>query len=864
MCSVLSALAGGGYYLLRYQAWAGYRAWSVGRMNTMARNFVAAGEYRNAMLTVRKIFIARPNDAEDLALAVKAAELTSSGDALLYPRTLSRVQKTTANNIELMRLALKYEAYSYGLEAITNVAQDARSIPEYHRLAAEIYRKVHRPLPAKYQLISLLSLSPGDNAARLALAEIEFDSSPDNLPADWKTRVADLARVPEVELPATLLQLRAAISRRDASEAATLAAKLQHHPEMTLAQRLTLLDGYWLSNPSAAETLLSSLQQETASRPADVVQIMEFLAARAKHEAILEWYARLPEAVRENEPVKLATAQSAQALNDWAGVEALLRGTPWKTNEHLRMSLLAHVYRRTGRFADSAESWKLATISAAQDPRKITALLRSVETWHWDNERYDLLWRLFNLMPTNTAVQQFLVAREFHEGKTANLNKIYARLVEANPADDNARNNFAYTSLLLDTNPGRAQTIARELFKKHPENVSYRTTYTLALHKQGQDQEAFALMQQLDATTLLAPVPKLHEAVYAAAAGEVDQAEAMLPELIDAELLPEQRQLAKSVNLAVTRQQKAQGTQTQLMAAVQNSPGEGWLSLLPKRNQQASSSFKLSDSYLRDGNYTALRQFLREEHWEQDDYLRYALLAKAERSQSEGESPRILWRQSLGSAGRDTTRLRELEVLTEKWGWVDERMEVSARIFEREASNASRLAELLDYYRKNSRTSDMARILWLYVNQTNATGNEAAWCVYYSLLCGTNVSPAQTLALRVYDNAPQNPHHRVAYAFALLRQQRFAEALKLVEDIDAPDLTGMQVTLVEASALLELGRKEEAINILKKFTPVNAVPEEINFAATLFRQAGLPNAVNALLSNNCAQFSQSLSLPVYI
>lgn len=173
-------------------------------------------------------------------------------------------------------------------------------------------------------------------------------------------------------------------------------------------------------------------------------------------------------------------------------------------------------------------------------------------------------------------------------------------------------------------------------------------------------------------------------------------------------------------------------------------------------------------------------------------------------------------------------------------------MDVSARIFEREASNTTRLGELLDYYRSNARTGDMARVLWLYVDQTNAADSEAAWCVYYSLLCGTNVSPAQTLAVRVYDHAPQNPRHRVAYAFALLHQQRFAEVLKLVQDIDALGVSGMQVSLVEAAALLELGRKEEAVNILRKFTPVNAVPEEISFAATLFRRAGLPNAAGAI------------------
>jgi cellulose synthase operon protein C len=838
-------LAGGGYYLLRYQIWAGYRSWSVGRMNTMARDFITAGDSRNAMLIVRKILSSRPNDVGALALAVKAAEMSSSSDAILYQRNLCRVQKTTANNIELMRLALKHEAYSYGLEAITAVAQDARSIPEYHRLAAEIYRQVRRPLPAKYQLISLLSLSPGDNPAKIALAEIEFEAAPGNLPSDWKARVDNLTRVPEVALAATLLQLRAAVNRQDAAEAAALVAKLQSHPDMTLAQRLRVLEANWLYNPATADSFLADLQKEAIARPADVVQVMEFLATHSKHEAARDWYARLPETLRQIEPVKMVTAQSLEVLNDWTGIETVLRGAAWKVNEHQRLALLAHAYRLTGRFADSAQSWKLAMISAGQDPRKITALLRNVENWKWDNERYDLLWRLFNLMPTNTAVQKFLVAREFHDGKTANLNKIYARLVEANPNDDTARNNFAYTSLLLDTNPGRAQTIARELFKKHPENVSYRTTYTLALHKQGQDKEALELIRQLDAATRLAPVPKLHEAVYAASTGQIEQAEALLTDLASAELLPEQRQLAGTVNLALARHQKTQGRQNQFESGEQGPANEGLLALLPKRGQETPSSWKVADSYLRQKNFSALRQFLKDEKWDQDEYLRYAIIAFAERMESPDDRFRSSWRQALGAAGRDGAKLHELEVLTEKWSWTDERMEVSGRIFERESANSSRLAELLDYYRRNSRTSDMARVLWLYVDQTNATGVEAAWCVYYSLLCGTNVSPAQTLALRVYDKAPQNPRHRVAYAFALLRQQRFAEALKLVEDIDAPDLTGMQVSLVEASALLELGRKDEARNILKKFTAVNAIPEEINFAATLFRQAGLPSAVNA-------------------
>jgi predicted Zn-dependent protease len=841
----LVVLAGGGYYLLRYQVWAGYRSWSIGRMNGMARNFIAAGDARNGLLTVRKILSSRPNDIDALKLGVKACEMNSSPDALMFQRNLCRIEKTTDNAVKMMQLSLKYEAYAYGLEAITSVAQDARRNADYHRLAAEIYRRVNRPVPAKYQLISLLSLEPQDNAARLSLAEIEFDSAPKELPSDWAGRVAELTRVPGEEVPAMVLQLRAAVARNDAKNAEALVAKLQLHSNLTVAQRLTVLEGQWLYSATDAEASLAGLQKEVVTNPAEIVEVMEFLSHHKKYEAVRDWYEQIPGAMHTNEDVKLAVGESLLALEDWPNLETTLKGAAWKQNEHIRMALLAYVYRKTGRSSDFAESWKIAMIATGKDPRKIAALLRYVETWRWDNERYDLLWRLFDVMPGNAAVERFLVAREYHDGKTINLNKIYAKLVEANPEDENARNNFAYTSLLLDSNPGRAQTIARDLFKKHPENISYRTTYSFALHKQGQDKEALALMRQLDASSRLAPVPRMHEAVYAAALGELNEAAALLPGLAKAELLPEQRRMVAQATLAVDHQENVQERETQIVGTEKSSGAGGWLALLPQRNRTSTPSFKVADAYLQNKNFTALRQFLQDEHWEQNDYLRFALLSLAERADARGESPRIYWRQALAAAGHDGGKLNDLEVLTAKWGWLDERMEVSSRIFERQASDTTRLTELLDYYRRNSRTADMARLLWLYENQTQASGTEAAWCVYYSLLCGTNVSSAQTLAQRIYDKEPNNPLHRVAYAFSLVRQQRFSEALNLIQNIDKPDLGGMQVSLIEASALLELGRKEDAKGALKKFVSTGAVPEEIKLAATLFRQAGLPNAEGA-------------------
>ena len=96
-----------------------------------------------------------------------------------------------------------------------------------------------------------------------------------------------------------------------------------------------------------------------------------------------------------------------------------------------------------------------------------------------------------------------------------------------------------------------------------------------------------------------------------------------------------------------------------------------------------------------------------------------------------------------------------------------------------------------------------------------------------------NVAAAHTLARRIYTAAPQDPRHRVAYAFALWRQQRADEGWKLVAGVDVAAAGGMQVTLVEAATLLDLGRKQEAQAALSRFAAAEAMPEEIRLAETL-------------------------------
>lgn len=839
-------IAGGGYYLTRYQIWPAYRTWSITRMNALARDFIAADDPRNALLTVRKVLGQRPNNAEAWRLGAKAADMRSSSEAVAFQRNLCRVENTVANQLTLIRLALKYQVYSIGMDSLQTVSAEANDLPEYHQLAAEIYRKLRREESAKQHLTRLLALKPGDRAAGLALAEVEFALDRNHLPADWVKRVDALCVDPLLALPARVLKLRGAVARRDASEAGELAVGLLSRSDLDLAARLSVVEAAYLYDPPAADLMLTMIMDQAASQPDQVAQIMEFLLGQAKNEAIRAWYVTLPESVRQNEKIKLGAAFALQAMQDWNGMEKLLGGARWGKEEPRRLALLACALRRAGRINDFSETWKLAVNATGQDVQQVVVLLRTVESWHWDEERYDLLWKLFNLTPNAAGVQDLLIAHEHRKGNTVNLNKIYARATEVNPGDENLRNNFAYTSLLIGANENRARQIAQELNRKHPDNVAYLTTYTFALHKQGLSRDALGLVEKLDASKRAMPDTMLHEAVYAAAAGEAERAALLLKTLPLGSLLPEERRLAGEAEAGIAGVKRLNPSSVAETGDFVGTAGGGWLALLPTRPFEVPADFKRANSYYQANNLSALKESLQTARWKGHDHLRYALLAFVERQQSRESRAAELWQQAFVAAGRELSRLRDLQSLTSHWNWLPERMAVLDRIFENESPNAGLPEELLGYYRSKARTSDLARLYWRYVERTNSNGSEAAWCVYYNLLCGMNVTSAQTLAERIHSIAPQDPHCRIAYAFSLWRQRRSVEAWLFVQDLaDRHELGDMQWQLVVAGVLIDLGRGEDARTRLVTFDRNRALPEEITMAEALSRKIGLGNATMA-------------------
>lgn len=840
----LAVLLPAGYWGGRRLVWPKVKAWRAERMNKEARNFLAAGDDANALLTARKILQASNNNLEAWRIAAAAARKRKTVDVVFYQNNVARLEPTKANYLELIRLALEFDVVKSAGDGIEAIAAKANDDPEFHTLAARYYRRIGKNVAAKFHLIALTQLKPSDREAQLSLAQMEMAEDPDRKDRALRARVRALAEDPALRVRALTLLLRESIKARLPAETAELIGRLQPIPDLSVNDRLLLLEGSTLlEGPSLP--VLEKLQTEVADKPLEVMRVMEFLHRTKQYEKSLAWFATLPEETKKEENVRRAVAETLLALGRWPELEAHLKSTVWPNGEYMRHAFLAYSYRVRGRVVDFNEAWKTAVVAVGLDRRKINDLMMRTGDWKWNEERYDLVWKIFSITPTDPQVQQALVNWERRFGRTANINKIFARVVEVSPGDLLARNNLAYTSLLLDSNVTRANFLAAQLVQAMPKNPFLVTTYAFSLYKQGKADEALARIEALSPAELSSPDRTLLRAVFLARLGQSDRAAEMLKGIDLKRLLPEEQRLSQTALAEIARNARTQDDKTRLSSMKQTAASEaaGWLGLIaPETRSAATVDMQLTDPLYAAGDWSGLQAALRRADWKTENYLRLALLSHAYRAMNDLVQSRDTWRQAVVAAERNALRGENLKMLTTHWNWAAERIDAMNIIFERNPTDRSLLGELMRHYRDAKRTQDIIRVLAMYVSRTSDTSDEAVAQAYYSLISDTNVSRAHVLAKNAFESASDDPTRRLVYALSLWKQRRAPEANALLAALQSGGVSELIPTaLLRAAIDADLGQGEEARNNLALFNAENALPEEAALADRIAQQLSRQN-----------------------
>jgi cellulose synthase operon protein C len=828
----------GGLYAARTLAWPAVKTARIDAMNRDAAAFLAAGDPANALLTARKSLKSTTRNPEAWRIAATAAAARNQPDAIWYQDNLSREAPTLENRLELLSLAVRFDAASHVAPLIDTMAAQAGDHPEYHRLAAQLRLRAGDTAGAQRHLDVLTRLDPSDVVARLDLAERELAADPGRRDPALRERVLALADHPAIGLRAVTLLLRENVASRHVPGTAELVRRARLAPDPDFSTRLLIAEALALLGDPEAPGLLARLQTDAAARPAEAAAIIALRCRLGEAAAVAPWFATLPAPTRADERVQRQVAEALLSLGDAPALEDLLRGERWTEREYLRAAFLAHALRAQGKTAEFSQAWRLALVATGSDAGRMTDLLTRVDGWRWVAERHEVVWKLFGLFPDNTSIQEILVLWERYRGDTANLRRLFARIVEVSPSDDTARNNLAYTSLLIDVGAAQAGLAAAELATRYPENPYYVTTHALALYKQGDPAAALERLDRLSAAERAEPVRQLLRALCLVSLGRAGPAADLLDGVDPSGLLLEERRFATDIRLALERSERAADNQNRLLALDLPASENGWLAAMDDATRDAATTeMRLADSLLASGDWTSLDSLLASGGWPTADYLRSALAARAARETRRPGESREAWLQALALAGRNPARLQNLRALADRWSWTPERIETVNLLFELQRTDRRLLSELLDHYRAARRTPDMLRVLGLYIGDQPGTGDEAVLHAYYSLLLDTSAARAEVTARTAWERAPADPLRRFVQACALLKQQRAAESLALLETLGEPVEASLKsAPLWRALALTQLGRTEAARLALVDFDRDTALPEEIALADKLARQ----------------------------
>ena len=833
---IIVGLAGG-----KWIVWPRVKAWREQRTNNVAREKIAQGDYPAAMIAIRTSLRYNQQNLDTWKLGVEATEKQKSPEELFFLQRVASLQPTLENKLKFIRFAVEKNALQQAQEVIAKVGPEGANSTDFLELAALVSRRMGKPDRAKYYLMSLVSLRPNDNTARFELAQLRLLEGPSENRPDARNEIRNLSSDPALRERALCLLLADAIEQKKANETLELADQVATLINLAPTQQVLVAEAYRRFAPSKLETYLAQLQKTYAEQPDKVVVLAGYMTNLGQTADVCRWIDSLPEKTKTADGVQMSYAYALLLEKKWDELDTYLHGCKWKDNEFARHAMLAYKHRIVGSDRLFNEEWKLAVIEVGNNQHKLQALLARTIAWNWNDERYELLWKRFSMDPADLATRQQLTTWETSKGNTAGLNRLFSRVVELNPSDADAKNNYAYTSLLLSTNLDRAYEIARENHRQDPKNSYYATTQAYALYKQGKIQDAQQMIEGIGIAALSQPERTLLRALFLAENGKTQEGADLIANLRASTLsLPEERRLYDNTLTLVAKARREQGNVSRIAALSVTNAGadrKSWIAMLPEQlRKPATVPMELADTFYAADDFRGLESALKSDRWEQNDFLRLALISYAQRSLNQTSDARASWRTALAGAGSDNVNLSALTEMCERWGWPQERMELFSRIYQRDPLNQKVFAELSDYYTKAAQTAELARLYELHCDASPNDLEAKSRLAYYSLLIGSNLSRAHVLAREGYDAAPENSYRIKVYAFSLLKQTRPGDAWRVLEPLPDQKESGQaQTSLIKASVAMQRKNEQEARACLDHFDAASALPEEVTLAESFAR-----------------------------
>jgi hypothetical protein len=293
---------------------------------------------------------------------------------------------------------------------------------------------------------------------------------------------------------------------------------------------------------------LKSLQELAATNSDAVCEVASWMTANELACATVQWLTNVPTSIRSAPQVAVSLCQAYARAAAWSSLETFLLDHQWAQFEFLRLAWLSRVAREQKRPQSADAQWRVAVQLAGNQLGAFRMLLAMASSCGQENE--DLLWRITRRFPQERWAFTELRKTYATAGNTSCLYRLALELMNLEPKDWVAKNDFAATAMLLKMNCAKAYATACDLYAERPGDTVITSTYAYSLHLRGRTKEGLEILEKFPLEMLEIPAVSAYYGVLLAADGQTNKACRYLRLARKTELLPEERLLIdQSLNL---------------------------------------------------------------------------------------------------------------------------------------------------------------------------------------------------------------------------------------------------------------------------------------------------------------------------
>jgi predicted Zn-dependent protease len=240
------------------------------------------------------------------------------------------------------------------------------------------------------------------------------------------------------------------------------------------------------------------------------------------------------------------------------------------------------------------------------------------------------------------------------------------------------------------------------------------------------------------------------------------------------------------------------------------------------------ASVAVADAYATVKNWSRLKRWTRSRNWGDDEYLRLAYDAIAERHLRSGNDSEFdtLWRSADELSQHEPERELTLARLAAKWQLENQAEELWVRVEENPTMRREALDKLRQLYRARDDTTKLYAVLQRLHESSPNEAPITADLARLGLDLGENTESSHQLAREAYDRAPNEVNCAVTYAFSLHRLGRNAEALAIIQSLPPEQLHDPHAAVYVALILIDGSELEAAKDYIAAAEKGKLYPEE--------------------------------------